>query len=285
MVYLISEVIAVVWFIIAAAVAAVLLMAAFTAVNLCIRTADYDLFFESLPDEAVGKRVVLLSDLHDKHFGKRNGRLIRAVDRCRPDIVLFGGDMHNHGSEDSTFYEFSQDICERYETFSVIGNHEVGRDNVCDEVCEKYLEELSRAGVKTLRNEAADIFNGAVRLYGVTYGAKELPVIDRTRFSVLLVHDPKVFDSVRVRPDVTLSGHIHGGFIELPFVGAVFSPGEGAGLRERFARKYFFPKYYKGVYGDEGGYLVVGRGLGNSVLPFRLIAPEIVTVTLRKKNK
>ena len=39
------------------------------------------------------KRIVFLSDLHNCSYGKNNGRLLAAVRRSRPDLILIGGDM------------------------------------------------------------------------------------------------------------------------------------------------------------------------------------------------
>ena len=82
-----------------------------------------------------------------------------------------------------------------------------------------------------------------------------------------------------------ITGHIHGGVIELPFIGAVFAPADGKPLFARLQRQYLLPKYYKNTYERNGGTLVVGRGIGNfKRIPWRLIPPEIVEITLCHKD-
>lgn len=41
----------------------------------------------------------------------------------------------------------------------------------------------------------------------------------------------------------------------------------------------FFPSYYRGIYNDGNTYMIVSRGLGNSLAPIRLFnPPELVVV-------
>ena len=90
-----------------------------------------------------------------------------------------------------------------------------------------------------------------------------------------MVHEPDFADYVVRHPrfpliDLMLSGHSHGGQIQLPIVGPLVLPPMG--------RKYF-----------EGGYrfghmqLYVNRGLGTVGLPLRLnCPPEITHITLTR---
>ena len=91
-------------------------------------------------------------------------------------------------------------------------------------------------------------------------------------FTVLLSHRPEFFDLyVQQGFPLVLSGHAHGGQIRLPFLGGILAPGQG-----------FFPEYDSGLYTDETTSMVVSRGLGNSVFPFRLNnPPEIIIITLK----
>lgn len=56
----------------------------------------------------------------------------------------------------------------------------------------------------------------------------------------------------------------------MPFVGGLIAPGQG-----------FLPEYDARLYTDGQTTMVVSRGLGNSILPFRVNnRPEIVVVEL-----
>lgn len=81
---------------------------------------------------------------------------------------------------------------------------------------------------------------------------------EREGFKILLSHFPERFkkDYINYDIDLTLSGHAHGGQFILPFLGGIYSPGQG-----------LFPKYYRGMYEENGKKLIVSRGLGNSRFP------------------
>jgi predicted MPP superfamily phosphohydrolase len=70
--------------------------------------------------------------------------------------------------------------------------------------------------------------------------------------------------------DLVFSGHAHGGQFRIPFVGGLIAPNQG-----------LFPKYDAGIYEEGNTTMVVSRGIGNSIVPFRINnRPEIVLVEL-----
>jgi predicted MPP superfamily phosphohydrolase len=101
---------------------------------------------------------------------------------------------------------------------------------------------------------------------------KSLGEADLTKFNLLLTHSPTNFEIYKSwGADLILSGHVHGGMIRVPFVGAVFSPDEG-----------FMPKYSAGKYRLEDSILIVSRGLGRGSRGFRLFnRPNLVEITLK----
>jgi len=87
---------------------------------------------------------------------------------------------------------------------------------------------------------------------------------------ILLAHEPFVFPRVPDRVALTLSGHTHGGQINLPL------------LRGAFAPSWHGRTYVYGHYVEEGRNMIVSGGLGTSLLPIRFMAPpEVVHVTIR----
>ena len=93
-------------------------------------------------------------------------------------------------------------------------------------------------------------------------------------FDILLTHNPKHFESyVEWGADLTLSGHIHGGMIRLPFLGPLISP-----------ERTLFPKYSQGEYNAGEGHMIVSRGLSRGNKGFRLFnRPEIGVIVLKNK--
>ncbi len=72
------------------------------------------------------KRLVFLSDLHDKEFGPENVRLIKAIDRAEPDAVLIGGDMMvSKGTPGiSIAVSLVEKLAKKYPVYYGNGNHE-----------------------------------------------------------------------------------------------------------------------------------------------------------------
>ena len=72
--------------------------------------------------------------------------------------------------------------------------------------------------------------------------------------------------------DLVLSGHAHGGQVRLPFIGALYAPGQG-----------FLPEYDSGLYTVGKTDMIVSRGLGNSLIPLRVNnRPELVIAVLHR---
>ena len=90
-------------------------------------------------------------------------------------------------------------------------------------------------------------------------------------YTLLLSHRPELFETyVDCGIGLVLSGHTHGGQFRLPFIDGLAAPNQG-----------LFPKYDAGLYTDGSTDMVVSRGIGNSIIPFRFNnRPEIVLVEL-----
>ena len=95
-------------------------------------------------------------------------------------------------------------------------------------------------------------------------------------FWMLLAHRNNLFERrySLLGADLVFSGHAHGGQFRLPLVGGLIAPGQG-----------FFPKYDSGLYTKKNTSMVVSRGIGNSIFPFRFNnRPEIILVKLTASN-
>jgi predicted MPP superfamily phosphohydrolase len=98
--------------------------------------------------------------------------------------------------------------------------------------------------------------------------------IAKAKYKILLSHRPEKFPLyVKNNMDITFSGHAHGGQVRVPFIGAIIAPHQG-----------FFPKYSSGMYREGESTMIVSRGLGNSLVPVRILnRPEIVITTLLRE--
>ena len=225
-------------------------------------------------------KIIQISDLHGKQFGKKNSIFLAKLDKLSPDIVVFTGDLIDQNAKNIDIsVGFLGKISESYPTFFVLGNHEY-RSNHAEEIVAK----LVKAGVVVLRNEIQTI-----NLKGVTINILGLDepknnskssvlfqnLNDKNGLKLVLSHYPENYALLGDKSynqytfDLMMAGHAHGGQFRLPFIGGVYAPGQGIN-----------PKYYAGLYAEkENNKLVVSRGLGNSLFPLRLFnRPEIVEI-------
>lgn len=237
---------------------------------------------EKVPESFDGLRVVQVSDLHDAVFGDKQEKLVAKVRATKPDIIFITGDV-----VDSNRYNLEQSLqaveglVALAEVYYVLGNHEVATNKV-----NEIYEALSSLGVHVMANESTILERNGERLAIVgiedplmgrtTEEMLEMATVDvpQGMLKLLLAHRPEMFDVyVASRIDMAFSGHAHGGQVRIPGVGGLFAPGQG-----------LLPKYTAGIYEAETTKMVVSRGLGNSVVPYRLFnLPEIVVVELHHK--
>jgi predicted MPP superfamily phosphohydrolase len=257
--------------------------------NNAIGITKYELSSAKLPEGFDSYRIVHLTDLHSKSFGKDQNTITRKVKQLKPDIIFMTGDLvdsRRYNAEISL--ELMRRMTELAPVYYVTGNHEWGSRFPA---LAKGLREL---GVHVMRNESelVKLGDGEIRIAGIddpTFNqeadgdvdklnehiASALQGVDRSEniYTILLSHRPELFSVyVQEEIDITFSGHAHGGQFRLPFVGGLYAPGQG-----------FLPKYDSGKYVEDGSTLIVSRGLGNSVIPQRLFnRPEVVLVELTR---
>jgi predicted MPP superfamily phosphohydrolase len=230
-------------------------------------------------------KIIHLSDLHCKSFGENQKYIINKIKKEKPDIIAFTGDLiDSRRYNEIPSLELMKELVKISPVYYVTGNHEWRYGNV------DYLQnELETLGVKVLRNhkDLIKINNQSIEIIGIedplsSYGQDTeanivesylMPLIKEDKnFKLLLSHRPEkfnIYNSLNI--DLVLTGHAHGGQIRLPIVGGLFAPMQG-----------IFPKYTKGLYREKDSYMIVNRGLGNSLFPQRIFnRPEIVVITLK----
>ena len=257
--------------------------------NTALMVTELTIKNDKIPSGFSGFRIAQISDLHNAEFGKENEKLLSMLKECEPDIILITGDLIDSRRTDiETGISFVKKAVLIAPVYYVTGNHEARIEEY-----EELITGLEKAGVHVLDNESVEIENSGDRialagmkdpsfvtdyLFGdsqtVAKNALAEFISDEDIYTVLLSHRPELFESyVECRADLVFSGHAHGGQFRFPFVGGVVAPNQG-----------LFPKYDAGVYSKEGTYMIVSRGIGNSILPFRINnRPEIVLVELQSE--
>lgn len=188
----------------------------------------------------LGKKIVLVSDVHTKTFG---GRLLRKIKEENPDYILLTGDVISKDSDVEEFpMKFLEEVSKVAKTYFISGNHEV--ENKEGALFLKALSELPIVNLNDTYQKEGDIlfmgldnYHSDEAFYRALEELKE-KVEDEEGLRVLLAHRPERFDAYReLGAELIFSGHTHGGQIRLPLIGSLVAPNQG-----------FFPKYDKGIF-------------------------------------
>lgn len=233
-------------------------------------------------------KIVHLSDFHSKPFKA----VLEKARAEKPDIICITGDFINDkGRNRQKMLDYGRKLTNIAPVYYITGNHERRLDDF-----DRLMKELEETGFTVLLNKLkktenvtilgldenqADFSDYKARKKG-TFKYKDMSRYFREleraeNFRLVLSHFPENFKGIKEVNysqydfELQLSGHAHGGQWIMPFIGPLFSPGQGV-----------LPKYARGSFGDRPK-LIVSRGLGNSEFPLRLFNhPEIVIVNIKK---
>ncbi|MDE6001653.1 MAG: metallophosphoesterase [Clostridia bacterium] len=240
--------------------------------NGCIKTTRYKIELEGAPKNI---RIVHLSDLHGKSFSRGNVRLIKKVEKAKPDFIAITGDIiHKYRQRDKEVALAL--VASLKELASVIycsGNHEMRG------IRYRFLRKsLKEAGATVLDDCSTQISGFCVT--GLNCASLKndtiFKITPKSDIKILLAHEPQYFEKyAEAGYDLVMCGHAHGGQWRIPFTKrGLYAPGQG-----------FMPKYTQGVHKKGKTHMVVSRGLGNSRFPLRLFnRPEVVIIDISVKN-
>jgi len=256
--------------------------------NTSVKLSKYTIKSDKIPKEFNKFKIVQLSDFHSYSSGKNIIKLIEKIHNEHPSIIIMTGDMVNKYDQNfERFLYLAEVLSKKYKIYYILGNHEkrLRKDDL-----NLIMGKLYKFGIKILSDGKITIKrNGdCINICGIDIPLSYYKIINKPsnieevinvklnkykekEYNILLAHNPLQFDIyAKYNVDLTLSGHVHGGMIRLPFIGALLSP-----------ERKFFPKYSSGVYEIDGKKLIVSRGLGHSRPGIRLFNKrEIVSITL-----
>ena len=273
--------------------ATVICLTVFLAVlfgNAHISAESYSVALQNLASPV---RIVLLSDLHGKSFGKENSRLIAKIQEQTPDAIFLDGDMIDRSADPTDVQELLRLIERLHEIAPVYfapGNHELEYMQTDASL----LTQVAEAGAVVVNDSYVDVtIAGQPLRIGGTMGhafyfgrsEEEFSSSPEYRFlkafedtdvpKICLAHMPDTFIFNGAynlwNVDLVLSGHTHGGLIRLPFIGGLYAPMQG-----------WFPEYDRGYFClGEHMQMVITSGLaGHGVIPRINNPPEIVVIDL-----
>ena len=258
------------------------------------RVTKYRICSQKLNGIKREKKIIFLSDLHNRMYGEENERLLESIRNQHPDLILIGGDMlvrKDVNSYDKTVHFLAKlpGICPVY---CANGNHEQKLKELPDKYeqsYEEYKKALTASGIHMLENasETVKLDEVPVKLSGLEiplgayarFGKKELSLKEITDrigehgddYQILLAHHPGYMkEYLAYGADLILGGHYHGCVVQLPWIGGVIS-----------TNFTLFPKYSGGIYQEGEQTAVVSRGLGTHSVPLRLWNwPELIVLEL-----
>ena len=258
---------------------------------LMIETTEITVKDCKIPKAFSGYRILQISDLHEAQFGSEQEELLDRVKTIGADCVALTGDFVGGKDTDlKKILRFFRNLSSISFCCYVTGNHETRLDAPD---LERLLGGMTAYGIEVLRGKMVSVSRGedSIQILGiddpgfindekyerdaqtVRDAIQSIPY-DSSLFTLLLSHRPEVMGVyAELGIDLVLCGHTHGGQIRIPGIGAFYVPMQG-----------WFPKYDCGMYQEGNTRMYISRGLGTSVVPFRLFnPPELVVITLENE--
>ncbi len=259
--------------------------------NKALELNTHSVVSEKIPKPFDGYRIVHISDLHSEVFGKGNSKLTNTVKEAKPDIIVITGDIVDcrryldcKQTNIDRAVDFLKKAVKIAPCYYVTGNHEA---YLTEEKRKELERRITETGTEILHDKETVIKRGNDKIslvgmddwqYTVLMDTEEAVTeqpsghCDSDTFRILLSHRPEFFDIYKsVGVDLVLAGHAHGGQMRIPFAGGLYAPDQG-----------FFPEYVEGMYCEDGTYMVVSRGAGNSIIPLRVNnRPEVIVAVLK----
>lgn len=261
-----------------------------------IDVSKYEVASSKVPKAFDGFKILQLSDLHNRRFNKNNKKIVKIIEKQKPDIIVMTGDMVSSNSTGfSNFFLLVEELDGKYPIYYIFGNHE---QRLSAEKQSSIIGKLREYGVKVLNNQQEFIIKDdeSIQIFGLnqeliyytnylkskktySYETKDMEnairKADGKKFNILLSHNPLYFETYeKWGADLVFSGHVHGGIIQIPFIGGFLSP-----------ERKLFPKYSGGEYEINDSKMIVSRGLGYTKINLRFFNnPEICVVELKSKK-
>jgi len=225
-----------------------------------------------------GLKAVFVGDFHIKKNGEeRLDKIVKLIKAQEPDIIFSTGDfVAGHTLKTSLppekIAEKLGELKPKLGFYTVLGNHDWWADG------KLITEVLRKNGIVVLENSSVSFIykNKPVYIAGIedlqTRNPDITSAMEHTSSPlIMLTHTPDMFPKIPDNVFLTLAGHTHGGQVRIPFLGALIIPSE---YRE---------KYAKGKITENNHTMIVTKGIGTSILPFRFnCTPEIVIINFEE---
>lgn len=234
-----------------------------------------EFYIGSATKDTTNIKVVQISDLHIQSISYQLTQLTKMLNKLQPDLILITGDAIDNAKNIPILNDFLMKIDKDIKKVAILGNWEywgkvdlteldkIYKDNNCKLLINQTIQYSFRS--ETISITGVDDYVG-----GNADIVKALKDFQNSDHHIILNHCPQYSDNIStqiikdIKVDFILSGHTHGGQINL-FGFVPFLP-EGSG------------KYLKGWYNENSPKLYVSKGIGTSIFPARFGARAEVAI-------
>lgn len=239
--------------------------------NFSVKNVEIKIY--GIPDSLKSMKIAQISDIHAGLFmGKKEiAEWAKMVKDLKPDILFVTGDFIASPDDSiSACLDAVRFLSSSMPIFGCLGNHDYwGNEEIL-------TKNFKNSGARLLRNEGEGFtFNNTeFNICGVEDPMRSTPDFEKAskklnteKATILLSHNPNYFDKIKkYNVPLTLSGHTHGGQININLPGIHISPAR------------LITRYTKGLYRENGCNLYVNPGLGTIGFPLRINVPPEITV-------
>ena len=240
---------------------------------------------EKLPSNFDGLKIIQISDIHygSTIFMDDIKKLVSLVNRRKPDLVVFTGDLINKGYKINS-KEQENLIKQLKKIKSTIGKYAI----MGEEDTDQFTTIMNQSEFTILNNDYDLIYkdsNTPILLIGLSssisnnininqgYEYFTQPTHNSNIYTITLLHEPDNVEEITAsyQTDLFLAGHSHNGQVYIPYIGGLF-------------RKEGAEHYINGFYQLENSKLYISSGIGTTGNGFRLFCrPSINFFRLSSK--
>lgn len=247
-----------------------------------LKTNEY-LIRSNIEESYNGLKIIHFSDLHYKKVitEKRIKELIKEINKNKPDIVIFTGDLvdkdYKLKNKDINFLiDWLSKIESTYGTYSILGDHDYSDIDTINNI---YIQ----SNITLLDNNYTIVHNknnDKLLIVGISSYLKNKDNISNIKLpndnflqKIYLVHEPDYINNIlNNNPSMILAGHSINGSINIPLIKNLLLP-DGA------------RKYYNSYYNINNTNIYISNGIGVNNINFRLFnTPSINLYRFKKSN-
>jgi uncharacterized protein len=244
-----------------------------------LKTTNVDFYFSDLPAGFENYTILFLSDLHLDGLDGLTEKLQALVRGYPVDLCILGGDlrMEHHGPFTEAlarFFRLLPEIRAKDGIIAIMGNHD----------CLEMIEPLEEAGLTVLLNDSRAIERNGEKIWIVGVDDPhyfkchnlEMAFADMPggSFRIFVAHSNEIYrEAAAYHPQLYLCGHTHGGQIQVPLLGPVFTHSSAP-------RTLFYGPW---KYDRMLGYTSCGVGVSGAPVRFSTQG-EVLLITLRSET-